>query len=42
MKPITSAIILITSLLAASSALADNIGCVATAWKFIGANCVFQ
>lgn len=35
----STAILLVTSLLlAASSALADNVGCVMTAWKLIGAN----
>ncbi|MHB1438263.1 MAG: CreA family protein [Thiobacillus sp.] len=39
MKTLTSAAIQVASLLlATSSALADNVGCVTTAWKLIGAN----
>ncbi|MDZ7583326.1 MAG: CreA family protein [Thiobacillus sp.] len=39
MKIFTSAVIQVASLLlATSSALADNVGCVTTAWKLIGAN----
>lgn len=39
MKICTSAVIQVASLLlATSSALADNVGCVTTAWKLIGAN----
>ena len=39
MKISTSAVIQVASLLlATSSVLADNVGCVTTAWKFIGAN----
>jgi CreA protein len=39
MKIFTSAVIQIASLLlATSSVLADNVGCVTTAWKLIGAN----
>ena len=39
MKISTSAVIQVASLLlVTSSALADNVGCVTTAWKLIGAN----
>jgi len=39
MKIFTSAVIRVASLLlATSSVLADNVGCVTTAWKLIGAN----
>ena len=39
MKISTSAVIQVASLLlATSSVLADNVGCVTTAWKLIGAN----
>lgn len=39
MKILTSVAIQVASLLlATSSALADNVGCVTTAWKLIGAN----
>ena len=39
MKIVTSAAVLLTSLLlATSSTLADSVGCVTTAWKLIGAN----
>jgi CreA protein len=39
MKIFTSAVIQVASLLlVTSSALADNVGCVTTAWKLIGAN----
>jgi CreA protein len=39
MKIFTSAAMLVTGLLlAASSACADNVGCVTTAWKLVGAN----
>lgn len=39
MKISTSAVIQLASLLlATSSVLADNVGCVTTAWKLIGAN----
>ena len=39
MKIFTSAVIQVASLLlATSSVLADNVGCVTTAWKLIGAN----
>ena len=39
MKIITSTVIQVASLLlATSSVLADNVGCVTTAWKLIGAN----
>lgn len=39
MKIFTSVVILVASLLlATSSVLADNVGCVTTAWKLIGAN----
>ena len=39
MKILTSAVIQFASLLlATSSVLADNVGCVTTAWKLIGAN----
>jgi CreA protein len=39
MKISTSAVIQVASLLLATSfALADNVGCVTTAWKLIGAN----
>lgn len=39
MKTFTSAAMLVTGLLlVTSSAFADNVGCVTTAWKLVGAN----